>query len=45
MNKKRSQSSFEFLMVFGIGLLLIMIMGGVFLTFSNESKNDLDQNS
>lgn len=39
----KGQGSLEFLMIFGIGFLLIMIMAGVFFTFSGEAKQSLDK--
>ncbi len=41
--KKKSQSSLEFLLIFGIGFFLILLMGGVFFTFSSEAKQNLDR--
>jgi len=40
---KKSQSSMEYLIIFGMALFLITIIGGVFFTYSNQSKNKLDQ--
>lgn len=41
MNK--SQSSFEFISIFGIGLILILLLGGIFFTISDRAKDSLDQ--
>lgn len=40
---KKSQSSIEFLTIFGIGLLLIVIMSGIFFMYSGEAKSELDK--
>ncbi len=39
---KRSQSSLEFLTIFGIGFVIIVVLGGIFLTYSNGAKKSLD---
>ena len=40
---KKSQSSLEFLFMFGMGLTLIVILGSIFFYYSNEAKVDLDK--
>lgn len=39
----KAQSSLEFLMIFGIGFTIIIILGGIFFSFSGEAKSSLDQ--
>ncbi len=39
---KKAQSSLEFLIILGIAFVFILLLGGVFFSFSNSSKNDLD---
>lgn len=41
--KIKAQSSMEFLMVFGIGLSLILIIGGLFVSYTNTAKNTFDK--
>lgn len=43
MSKSKAQSSLEFLMIFGIGFSIIIIIGGLFLTYSSGAKETLDQ--
>lgn len=40
---KKSQSSVEFLITFGIGFSLIIILSGIFLTYSEGAKENLDK--
>jgi len=42
MLKKKCQSSLEFLMIFGIGFTIILILSGVFFNYFNQEKNSLD---
>lgn len=42
MFKKKSQSSLEFLMIFGIGFTIILILAGIFFSYFNGEKNTLD---
>ena len=39
---KKTQSSLEFLMIFGIGFTIILILSGIFFTYFNEEKDTLD---
>lgn len=39
----KAQSSLEFLTIFGIGFSMILILGGIFFTYSLESKQELDK--
>lgn len=39
---KKSQSSLEFLIIFGIGFSLILIIGGIFMSFFFAEKQNLD---
>ena len=41
--KKKSQSSFEFLMIFGIGFTIILILGSIFFNYSVEAQRSLDK--
>ena len=41
--EKKSQSSFEFMVIFGIGFSLIIILGGVFFSYSNSAQKGLDK--
>lgn len=41
--KVKAQASFEYLIIFGIALTLILILGGVFFTYSGEAKEQLDK--
>ena len=41
---KKTQSSLEFITILGIGLTIILILGGLFISFTNESTKDLDRN-
>jgi uncharacterized protein (UPF0333 family) len=40
--KNKAQSSLEFLMIFGIGLAIIMVMSGLFFGYFNSEKATLD---
>ena len=40
---KRSQSSFEFLLLFGIVFLIIISMVGIFINYSNEISRKFDK--
>jgi len=40
---KKSQSSLEFLMIFGIGFLIILGLTSIFITYFNGEKNTLDK--
>ena len=42
MLKKKSQSSLEFLMIFGIGFTIILILSAIFFNYFNAEKNSLD---
>jgi len=42
MRFKKSQQSFEFLTIFGIGLVLVTILTGIFYTYYSETRNSLD---
>ena len=39
---KKAQSSLEFIMIFGLGFFLILIISAAFFTYSNDAKIDLD---
>lgn len=41
--KKKAQSSLEFLSIFAISFTIIIILGGIFFTYSSEAKTDLDK--
>lgn len=41
--EKKAQGSLEFLIIFGIGFVLIIMMAGVFFTFSGDAKQSLDK--
>jgi len=43
MLRNRAQSSLEFLIIFGIGFLMIIVLSGVFFSYSNEAKASLDK--
>lgn len=43
MGGKKSQSSLEFLMIFGIGFLLVTALSGIFFTYSMGAKKQLDR--
>lgn len=40
---KKNQSSLEFLIIFGISFAIILMLGGIFFSYSNGAKNTLDQ--
>lgn len=42
-SSNKSQSSLEFLLIFGIGFTLTVILGGIFFTYSYDAKSELDQ--
>jgi len=42
MNNKFAQSSLEFLIIFGMGLTLIIVMAGIFSGYFNSEKSNLD---
>lgn len=42
MFKKKSQSSLEFMMIFGIGFVIIIMLSGIFFTYFNSEKQSLD---
>ncbi|MFW6286016.1 MAG: hypothetical protein ACOC16_02740 [Nanoarchaeota archaeon] len=39
---QKSQTSLEFLLIFGISFLIILIMGGIFFSYFNTEKKTLD---
>ena len=39
----KSQSSFEFLVIFGIGLTLIAVLSGIFFSYSNSAESNLNR--
>ena len=39
---KKAQASLEFLIILGIAFVFILMLGGVFFSFSNTSQNSLD---
>jgi len=41
---KKSQNSLEFLMIFVIGFIIIILFGAIFFNYSLESKSYLDKN-
>lgn len=41
---KKAQSSLEFLIMFGIGFTIILILSGIFFNYSSEAKIGLDKN-
>lgn len=41
--KNKAQSSLEFLMIFGIGFTIILVMGGIFFGYFNSEKDTLDR--
>lgn len=43
MINNKAQSSTEFLLVFGIGLSLTLILGAVFFSYFNEERHSLDK--
>lgn len=43
MKFKKSQSSLEFLIIFGIAFTLILILSAIFISYSAESKKELDR--
>ncbi len=40
---KKSQSSLEFLIIFGVGFFMIIVLSGVFLSYSTGAKSSLDK--
>jgi uncharacterized protein (UPF0333 family) len=43
MSKKKSQASFEFLLIFGIALIIILVLGGIFFSYSLGAQQSLNQ--
>ncbi len=41
--QKKAQSSLEFLMILGVALTIILILAGIFVSYSNGAKKNLDQ--
>ena len=41
--QKKAQSSLEFLIIFGIGFIMIIALSGVFFSYSSEAKLSLDK--
>lgn len=39
----KAQSSLEFLIIFGIGFTIIVVLGGIFFTYSTDARDELDQ--
>ncbi len=39
---EKSQASLEFLMIFGIGFFIVMILGGIFFSYFNEGRSKLN---
>lgn len=42
MLQLKGQSSLEFLVILGIGFTLVLVMGSIFFTYSNDAKVSLD---
>jgi len=40
---RKSQSSFEFISIFGIGLVFILILGAIFFNYSSLAQSDLNK--
>jgi hypothetical protein len=41
--KKKAQASLEYMSIFGIGFLLVALVGGAFFAYTNSAKASLDQ--
>ena len=41
--KTKAQSSLEFLAIFGISFMIIILLGGIFFTYSSGAKTNLDK--
>jgi len=42
MEGRKAQASFEYLAIFGMGLALIVIVGGIFFVYTYSAKSSLD---
>jgi len=43
MNFKKSQSSLEFLIIFGMGFIFIILLSSIFFSYSKSASNSLDK--
>jgi len=41
--KRKSQSSLEFLIIFGIGFIFIILLGAIFFNYSSDAQKSLDK--